>query len=113
MFWILEDANVNSQLTQELPGHVVSSFSTFSNNTGQCCLDLVPRALWKIKLPAERVEDIFTSQVDHSIARGQSGAGHLFLGRSNRDITHQASPLLNPSLQISRAGSKELQPVSS
>lgn len=40
-----------------------------------------------IKLPAERVEDIFTSQVDHSITLGQPRAGQLFLGRSKRDIT--------------------------
>lgn len=49
--------------------------STFSDNIGLSCLHLVPTTLWEIKLPAERVEDILTSQVHHCIALGQSKAG--------------------------------------
>lgn len=88
--------------------------STFSDNIGLSCLHLVPKHYgtlsYNTTLPAERVEDILTSQVHHCITLGQSKAGQLFLGRGNRDITHPAFPLLKPSQQPS---SQDIQPVTS
>lgn len=97
MFWILEDTDFNSKVTQLLPGHPAFSPDPFHIlRHQQACLHLVPTVLQEVELPAERVEDIFTSQVHYSITQGQSRAGQLFLGRVT-EISHpQPSLSSNP-----------------
>lgn len=97
MFWILEDTDVNSQVTQALLGHPAFSPDPFHVlQHHQACLHLIPTVLREVELPAERVEDIFTSQVHYSITQGQSRAGQLFLGRVTETSHPQPSLCSSP-----------------